>query len=46
MLIPENFAVAAQIVPEESKQYLDKKAQELNATFAINERGKVDYFDI
>lgn len=42
-----NFAIAAQIMPEEAKQYLDKKAQELNATFENNERGGVSYyFDI
>lgn len=42
-----NFAITAQIMPEEAKQYLDKKAQELNATFENNERGGVSYyFDI
>lgn len=42
-----NFAIAAQIMPEEAKQYLNKKAQELNATFENNERGGISYyFDI
>lgn len=42
-----NFAIAAQIMPEEAKQYLDKKAHELNATFETNNRGGVFYyFDI
>lgn len=42
-----NFAIAAQIMPAEAKQYLDKKARELNATFETNDRGGVFYyFDI
>ena len=42
-----SFAIAAQIMIEEAKQYLNKKAQELNATFENNEGGEVNYyFDI
>ncbi|WP_052672305.1 hypothetical protein [Aliterella atlantica] len=42
-----NFAIAAQIMPEEAKQYLNKKDRELNATFENNERGGISYyFDI
>lgn len=39
-----SFAIATQIMPAEAKQYLDKKAQELNATFETNDSGGVSYY--
>ncbi|PZU95987.1 MAG: hypothetical protein DCE90_11185 [Pseudanabaena sp.] len=42
-ITPISFAIANQISLEESKQYLDKKATELNADFEVTEDGGVSY---
>ncbi|MEA5487967.1 MULTISPECIES: hypothetical protein [Pseudanabaena] len=42
-ITPINFAIANQLSLEESKQYLDKKATELNADFEVTEDGGVSY---
>ena len=39
-----SFAISAQIMPAEAKEYLDQKAQELNATFETNDSGGVSYY--
>lgn len=38
-----NFAIATKLSLEESKQYLDKKAIQLNANFNVGEDGGVSY---
>ncbi|WP_434685113.1 hypothetical protein [Pseudanabaena minima] len=42
-ITPISFAIANQLSLEESKQYLDKKATELNADFEVTEDGGVSY---
>jgi hypothetical protein len=42
-ITPINFAIATQLSLEESKQYLDKKATQLNANFDVNEDGGISY---
>ncbi|MFM7601712.1 MAG: hypothetical protein ACKO7R_11015 [Pseudanabaena sp.] len=42
-ITPIDFAIANQLSLEESKQYLDKKATELNANFEVTEDGGVSY---
>ncbi len=42
-ITPINFAIANQLSLEESKQYLDKKAIQLNAEFEVTEDGGVSY---
>ncbi|MBD2318742.1 hypothetical protein [Phormidium tenue] len=43
IITPISFAIANQLSLEESKQYLDKKATELNADFEVTEDGGVSY---
>lgn len=38
-----NFAIATKLSLEESKQYLDKKAKQLNAEFNVSEDGAISY---
>ncbi|PZO35334.1 MAG: hypothetical protein DCF19_24160 [Pseudanabaena frigida] len=38
-----NFAITTKLSLEESKQYLDKKATELNANFNVDEDGRISY---
>lgn len=38
-----NFAIATKLSLDESKQYLDKKAAQLNANFDVNEDGGISY---
>lgn len=38
-----SFALAAQIPIEESKQFLDQKARQLNGDFEVSEEGSVHY---
>ncbi|OYQ64200.1 hypothetical protein B9G53_13085 [Pseudanabaena sp. SR411] len=42
-ITPISFAIANQLSLEESKQYLDKKATQLNADFEVTEDGGVSY---
>ncbi|MFN5262218.1 MAG: hypothetical protein ACK5XR_08920 [Pseudanabaena sp.] len=42
-ITPISFAIANQLSLEESKQYLDKKATELNADFEVTEEGGISY---
>ena len=42
-ITPISFAIANQLSLEESKQYLDKKAVQLNAEFEVTEDGGVSY---
>ena len=38
-----NFAIVTKLSLEESKQYLDKKAKQLNADFNVSEDGAISY---
>ncbi len=38
-----NFAIATKLSLEESKQYLDQKAKQLNAEFNVSEDGAISY---
>jgi hypothetical protein len=38
-----NFAIATKLSLEESKQYLDQKAKQLNADFNVSEDGAISY---
>jgi len=42
-ITPISFAIANQLSLEESTQYLDKKATQLNADFEVTEDGGVSY---
>ena len=38
-----DFAIASKLSIEESKQYLDKKATQLNGNFDVADNGKISY---
>lgn len=39
-----NFAMAAQLTATAAKQYLDEKAKEFDATFAVSNEGVISYY--